>query len=241
MENTLLPISVRRSAGRPRGTITFLAAIWWLVVAALLASACGGSDEPEPAPLPPYNLTHTAADADFVLGWDAIAAACPDVGSLQKVEGFARRGEEVPIGSDGTLAAEADGPEAWKSQRFAVSDGAGGTRRIQVTVSFFDKRGIAEEELRLTAQRTAAAQMMVGAAGGLKVSVVEGDGFVFSRMDSESPIKSEQRFIASDYVLVHVIQTVRAGPAQFCGAEQLDDLAREAGRNAAHATVTPLP
>ena len=82
---------------------------------------------------------------------------------------------------------------------------------------------------------------MVGASGGLQVSIEEGSGFVIARMDSTSPIKSEQRFIASDSILVHVIQTVRAGPAQFCTAEQLDGLAREAGRNLAHATITPLP
>lgn len=231
---------VRRFQDRPRRGMVALLAAMHVVLLAMLASACGGSEEPEP-PRPAYDLTHTAADAEFVLGWDTIVAACPDVGSLQRVEAFARRGEEVPIGADGKLGADADGPMAWKSQRFAVSDGAGGSRRIQVTVSFFDDRGDADEHLRLLAQRTAAASKMVGATGGLKVSVVEGDGFVFSRMDSEIPTRSEQRFSASDHVLVHVIQTVRAGPVQFCGADQLDELAREAGRNAAHATVTPLP
>ena len=176
-----------------------------------------------------------------MLGWDAIVAACPDVGPLPKLDAFARRGEEVPISGGGKLVAEAGGPQAWKSQRFAVSDGAGGSRRIQVTVSFFDERGAAEEHLRLLAQRTSAASLMVGAAGGLKVSVVEGDGFVFSRMDSDVPTRSDQRFIAGGNILVHVIQTVRAGPAPLCTAEKLDELAREAGRNAAHATVTPLP
>ncbi len=234
------PRSARRFDGAPRVLRTALAVTSWLVFAAVLVSACGGSDEPEP-PRPPYDLTHSAADAEFVLGWDAIAAACPDVGPLQKVEAFARRGQAVPIGTDGTLEAKVDGAEAWKVQRFAVSEGAGGSRRIQVTVSFFDKRGAADEHLRLIAQRTGAAAMLVGASGGMQVSVVEGDGFVFARMDSTTPTRSEQRFIASDHLLVHVIQTVRAGPAQLCTAEQLDELAREAGRNVAHATVTPLP
>ena len=217
-----------------------LTATWWLVVAALLASACGGSDEPEPPP-PPYDLTHTAADVEFVLGWDAIVAACPDVGPLPKIGAFARRGEEVPVTGGGKLVAEAGGPEAWKSQRFAASEGAGGSRRIQVTVSFFDERGAPEEHLRLIAQRTSAAQLMVGGTGGLQVTVVEGDGFVFSRMDSTVPTRSDQRFIAGGNILVHLIQTVRAGPAQLCTAEKLDELARETGRNAVHATVTPLP
>ena len=240
MENILGRPWTRLFEGAPRG-MALLAAVLVAALAAGLASACGGEEpEPEP-PRPSYSLTHSAADADFVLGWDAIAAACPDVGPLQKDEAFARRGEAVPIGTDGTLETKADGAQAWKVQRFAVSEGAGGSRRIQMTVSFFDKRGAAEEQLRLMAQRTGAAAMLVGASGGMQVSVEEGDGFVFARMDSTTPTRSEQRFIASDYLLVHVIQTVRAGPAQLCTAEQLDELASEAGRNMAHATVTPLP
>ena len=226
----------------PRRTMTGLAVVSCVVLAAVLASACGGSDgsEAEP-PRPPYDLTHTAADAEAVIGWDAIVAACPDVGALQRVEAFARRGEKVPVGSDTTLEVKADGDTAWKSLRFAASEGAGGSRRIQVAVSFIEKRGVADEQLRLTAQRTSAASAMVGAAGGMRVSVEEGDGFVFSRMDSDIPTRAEQRFVASDNVLVHIIQTVRAGPALLCGSEQLDELAREAGGNAALVRVTPLP
>ena len=235
-------LSARLFDGMPRRTATGLAAVSWVVLAVVLASACGGSDEPEPEPpRSPYNLTHSAADAEFVLGWDAIVAACPDVGALQKVEAFARRGEEVPIGPDGTFAVEADGEAAWKSQRFAASQGAGGRRRIQVTVSFVEERGAADEQVRLTAQRTSAAAMMVGTTGGMKVSVEEGDGFVIARLDSNVPIRSEQRFVGADNVLVHIIQTVRAGPTRLCGVNQLDELAREAGRSAALVRVTPLP
>ena len=226
-----------------RRTEAGLAALFLAVLAAAVAvPACGGSDEPGPEPpRPPYDLTHSAADAEFVLGWDAIVAACPDIAALQKVEAFARRGEEVPIGAGGTLAVDADGDAAWESQRFAASEGAGGSRRIQVKVSFVEKRAAADEYVRLTAQRTSAASIMVGASGGMNVSVEEGDGFVLARLDSQAPIKSEQRFVASDYVLVHIIQTVRAGPTQLCTSEQLDDIAREAGRNGALAKPTPLP
>ncbi len=242
MESTLRFLSARLFEGMPRRTATGLAVVSCALLAAVLASACGGSEEPEAEPpRPPYDLTHTAADADFAIGWDSIVAACPDVGGLQKVEAFVRRGEEVSIGSDGTLKAEVDDDAAWKSRRFAASEGAGGSRRIQVSVSFVEKRGVADDQLRLTAQRTSAAAMMVGAAGGMRVSVEEGDGFVFARLDSDIPIKSEQRFVAADNVLVHIIQTVRAGPTQLCGADQLDELAREAGRNAALVRVTPLP
>ena len=193
--------------------MTGLAVVSCVVLAAVLASACGGSDgsEAEP-PRPPYDLTHTAADAEAVIGWDAIVAACPDVGALQRVEAFARRGEKVPVGSDTTLEVKAGRGHGLEVPAVRRRRRSGRSRRIQVAVSFIEKRGVADEQLRLTAQRTSAASLMVGAAGGMRVSVEEGDGFVFSRMDSDIPTRAEQRFVASDNVLVHIIQTVRAGP-----------------------------
>jgi len=40
-----------------------------------------------------YKLTHTAADAEYILSWDSIVSRCPDIGTFEKMETFVRRGE----------------------------------------------------------------------------------------------------------------------------------------------------
>ena len=232
-----------------------LSAVTIIAVAALaaVASACGGSGAASQTPLPTHALTHTAADAEFVIGWAAIVRRCPAIGKLQKVEAFARRGEEVQSGPDDTLEVTADGPVAWASQRFVSSGGEGGSRTLRVQVSFLEKVGKAEAQVRRTGQTAHGATSLVG-TGGLRVAVKEGDGFVVVQLDSITPIRSEQRFVAGsnrisgeertgtagDNLLVHFIQTARSGPL-LCGAEQLETLAFEVGRNIHLAEMTPQP
>jgi hypothetical protein len=222
-----------------------------LVALAAVVVACSGSDDTDAdtasdldgesqASAATHDLTHSATDAEFVVDWDSIVSKCPEVAGLQRVEAFARRGEEVQIDEGSKLAVEADGPAAWTSRRSVTSDGEGGSRRFQVSVSYLEKRGDAEGQVRLTAQRTSAAAQMMG-GGGMSVSVEEGMGFVVVRLDSSIPIKSEQRFVAGDNLLVHFVQTVRAGPTQLCGAEQLAELARDAGLKMDLLKLTPLP
>ena len=83
--------------------------------------ACNGAS-PSPTPSPTvdslYQLTHTSADAEYILGWDQITKACPTLSEYQKIEGFVRREESIRLKpGDSPMTLAADAPVAWGNIR----------------------------------------------------------------------------------------------------------------------------
>ena len=75
-----------------------------------------------------YELTHSAADAEYILSWDSIVSRCPDIGAYDKQEVFIRRGETKQISSgepSTTSTLEMDSPAAWGSIRVVQTAPAG--------------------------------------------------------------------------------------------------------------------
>lgn len=84
-----------------------------LTVVILVAgvAACGKST---PAT---YELTHSAADAEYILSWDEIVDRCPEIGAYEKQDVFSCRGETTESAPGETVSLPGDSPAAWLSMR----------------------------------------------------------------------------------------------------------------------------
>ena len=67
---------------KTRSRLTTLAIVLVLTVAIMAAGimACGTST-PDETNNTTYKLTHSAADVEYILGWDKIVSQCPDIGA----------------------------------------------------------------------------------------------------------------------------------------------------------------
>lgn len=63
-----------------------------LVIAVMVAGvvACG-KPTPDTTTDATYKLTHSAADAEYILSWDSIAARRPDISAYDRQEAFVHR------------------------------------------------------------------------------------------------------------------------------------------------------
>ena len=84
-----------------------------LVVAVIVAGvvACGKSTPTT------YELTHSAADAEYILSWNSIVSGCPDIDTFDKIEAFVRRGETTQFAPGEPISLAEDYPAAWFSLR----------------------------------------------------------------------------------------------------------------------------
>lgn len=70
--------------------------------------------QPHSDPDPTYELTHSIADAEYILSWDSIVSQCPGIGAYDRIGGFVHRGGSVQLApEESPMSLGEDSPAAW--------------------------------------------------------------------------------------------------------------------------------
>ena len=208
----------RGAALNIRTVILVLAAV--LLVAGV--AACGTSTSTD------YELTHTSADAEYILSWDEIVSRCPDIGSYDKLETFVIRGETKELAPGETVSMPEDSPVAWGCLRSARIEGEGGSiRGLNVFIVFCDTDEYLDEYIQMLEM------------GGM--SFEEDGDFVTSVLAIGPPTQSVQLLVGGKQFLVLILEAASEDETLVCGKDTLEELMDIARSNISALEITPLP
>jgi hypothetical protein len=202
-----------------------------LLIVALVIGAFGCASKeaptptPTPTPTPMYELTHTAADAEYILSWDLIVSQCPDIGNYDKIEAYVYRGGSVQITPGETFGLDADSPAAWASTRFVRTEWAGGSFRSFAVQMMFSE----------TAQDLDEVVQMLG------FPVQQEGDFVTGVLESENPMQSIQIMLSGKHFTVLVGEFASSDQSLFFDKDELTQLLSVARSNISMTEITPLP
>jgi hypothetical protein len=200
-----------------------------LVLAVMAAGVVGcGKGTPDTTNDVSYKLTHSEADAEYILSWDSIVSRCPDIGKYDKQEVFVRRGESKQSDTGGTPALEMNSPAAWASMRMVMTEVKGDSfRGFGVWIFYFDTDEYLDE------------YMSSAQTSGLPFKE-EGD-FMTAVMESGPPTKSVQLHIAGNQFYILFLVTASADESIFFSKEELMELLPTVKKNISSLETTPLP
>jgi hypothetical protein len=193
-----------------------------LMVAGIMA--CGKSTSTTTSPTT-YQLTHSAADAEYILNWDFVVSKCPDIGAYDKISVFAYRGESKQIASGESFSVELNSPAAWASSRFVRTLWTGTNfRSFGITIMFSeDVAGLDElvQMLGFPTQR-------------------EGD-FVTGTIEDEAPMETLQLLLAGNHVVIIIAEVASRDESLFFTKDALSELLSIAKSNISKLELTSLP
>jgi hypothetical protein len=211
--------------GKPEGrqavkrkVILVLAAVW--LVAGL--AAC---DQATPST---YELTHSATDADYILGWDEITDLCPDLEDYDKMEVFIVRGETVesPTGGE-DLSLSENSPVAWESLCLVTKGEGGNVRGFVIMIAFCETDDYLDELIE---------ELNVGG-----VSFEEDGDFMTAVLENELTEQSTDIMLAGKNFLVVIAEFASGEESLFCGRDAIEELIDLARSHISSLEITPLP
>ena len=175
-----------------------------------------------------HNLTHTSQDAEYILSWNILISACPDLADHSKLEGFAGRGQTVQISPDESIELDANSPAAWADTRLVrVQPSTDSYRNFGVEVMYFDKPEYMNEYLQLLEQ----AGLSLQTEGDFKTGVNE----------TNTPVRVLQLLLAGKQIAVSFTETSSTGQQLLCSKEELTGLFNAIEANISSLGITPLP
>ena len=177
-----------------------------------------------------YKLTHSAADVEYILGWDYIVAQCHDIGAYDKIEGFVYRGESMEIAPGETFSLDEDSPAAWSSYRFVRTVWEGG-RFLSFAVGIgFSETAEGLDEL---------VEQLLQPQGIWESVQTEGD-FVTALHETETPMQSTQLFLAGKHFFVLIQEFASSEESLFFDKDSLTELRSIAKDKISLLEITPL-
>jgi len=201
-----------------RTIVLVLAAV--LLIAGL--TACGKSTPTT------YELTHSAADADYILSWDEIADQCPDIDDCEKMEVFVVRGEtaESPTGSE-DLSLSENSPVAWESLRLVTRGEGANIRSFVVLLAFCETNDYLDELIE---------EINIGG-----ISFEEDGEFMIAVLENELTEQSTELMLAGKHFLVVIAEFASGEESLFCGRDTIEELIDLARSRISSLEITPLP
>jgi len=197
-----------------------------LIVVIMVAGviACG-----KPAQDTTYKLTHTAADVEYILSWDSIVAACPDISNYDKQETFIHRGETISNAETSTTSTlEMDSPAAWGSTRSVQITPAGEkVRGFGVWIMYCETAEYLDEYIELIKLQ------------GLPFQ--EDGDYVTAVLESGPPTQSVQLHIAGKQFYILLLDVASSDESLFFGKEKLLGLLPGLKDRIASVEIIPLP
>jgi hypothetical protein len=195
-----------------------------LIVAVIVAGvvACGKSTPTT------YELTHIAADVEYILSWDSIVSRCPDIGTFDKMGAFVRRGETSEFAPGEPFSLPEDSPAAWFSLRGVRTEIVGNSfRSFGVWIMYFETAEYLDEHIEL--------MKMSG------IPFQEDGDFVTAVLESGPPTQSVQLHIAGNQFYVLLMDIASSDESLFFGKEKLMELLPTIKSNISSLEITPLP
>jgi hypothetical protein len=189
-------------------------------------AACGKpTPTPTLTPTPTYELTHSAADVEYILNWDLIVSQCPDIGAYDKIEAFVYRGETVQITPGETFGLDADSPAAWASARFVRTQWEGKTfRSFGVHVMFSETAEDLDELVQML---------------GFPVQK-EGD-FATAVRETDTPMQAIELLVAGKHFAVLIGEFASSEESLFFDKDASIELLSIAKSRISASEITPLP
>ena len=175
-----------------------------------------------------YELTHSAADAEYILSWDSIVSRCPDISTYDKLETFVHRGETTQFAPGEPISLEEDSPAAWGSIRGVRTEWEGNSfRSFGVFTMFFETAEYLDEYIQL--------MQMSG------FPVQEDGDFVTGVLESGAPMQSVQLLLAGNHCCIILMDVASSEESLFCGKDTLTEFISMARSNITSLEITPLP
>jgi hypothetical protein len=176
-----------------------------------------------------YRLTHTAADAEYILNWDLIVSRCPDIGKYDKQEDFVRRGETKQSGTGGTSTLDMESLAAWASIRSVQTAPAEEkVRGFGIMIMYCETDEYLDEYVGLI--------QMTG------FPVQEEGEFVTGVMEAkDSPMKSAQLVLAGKRFVILFMESASSDESLFFSKDELTELLPAVKSNISSLEITPLP
>lgn len=174
-----------------------------------------------------YKLTHSAADAEYIISWDLVVSRCPDIGAYDKQEVFIRRGETKQSGTVGTTTIERNSPAAWGSIRSVQTVPAGEkVRGFGVWITYCENAEYFDE-------------LMLTQTSGFPVKK-DGD-FITGVLEQKTPMQYVQLLLAGKHFTVLIMESASSDESFFFGKEKLMALLPTIKNNISSLEITPLP
>jgi hypothetical protein len=213
---------MKKVAGLTKGIIIMV-----LVIPVMVAGivACGKRN-PDMA-TDTYKLTHSAADAEYILSWDSIVSRCPDISAYDRQEFFIHRGESAQT-IPGAPALNEDALETWASYRFIQTASIGDSAQAFGVFTFYFET---DEEL----DEYVESRRMSG------FPFQEDGDFVTAVMESGPPFQSVQLYIAGKHFAIVITDVASSDKSLFFGKEKLMELLPGVKSNISSLEITPMP
>ncbi len=174
-----------------------------------------------------YKLTHTAADAEYILSWDSIVSRCPAVGTYDKQEFFVYRGESAQT-IPGAPVLNEDSPAAWSCLRGVRTEIVGNSfRSFGVWMWYFETDEYLNEHIQ--SMQTSG------------FPVQEDGDFVTGVLESGPPTQSVQLLLAGKHFAILFMDIASSDESLFFGKEKLMELLPTVKSNISSLEITPLP
>ena len=196
-----------------------------LVLVVLMVAGVAACGESTPTT---YELTHSSADAEYILGWDEIVSQCPDIGSYEKLETFVTRGATAEFAPGEPLSLPEDSPAAWFSIRGVRTEIEGDSfRSFGVWMMFLEYDEYLDEQIELMKMQ------------GLPFQ--EDGDFVTAVLESGPPTQNVQIHLAGNHFYILLMDVASAEESFFCDTDTLEELIAIAKDNIGSLEITPLP
>ena len=174
-----------------------------------------------------YKLTHSAADAEYILSWDSIVSQCPDISAYDKQEAFVHRGESART-VPGAPVLNEDSPAAWASFRGVQTAPTGASAcNFGVLIWYFET----DEEL----DEYVESRQMSG------LPFQENGDFVTAVLESGPPTPAVQLHIAGKHFAIVITDLASSDKSLFFGKEKLMELLPDIKSKISSLEITPLP
>jgi len=175
-----------------------------------------------------YKLTHSAADAEYILSWDSIVSRCPDIGTFEKMETFVRRGEISEFAPGEPFSLAEDSPAAWANIRGVRTEIVGNSfRSFGVWTMYYETAEYLDEHIQ-------SLQM-----SGLPIK--EDGDFMTAVLESGPPTQSVQLHIAGNQFYILLMDIASSDKSLFFGKEKLMELLPNVKSKISSLEITPLP
>jgi len=184
----------------------------------------------KPATDTTYKLTHSAADAEFILSWDSIVSECPDIEAYDKQEGFLYRGETIQISSTKTSSMDIDSPMALSSRLFVfVQKAPAGEnfRGFGIYIMYCETAEYLDDYIEL--------MKMSG------ITFKEDGDYVTAVLESGRPTQSVQLHVVGNQFYILFMATASSDETLFFSKDKLMELISTVKSNISLLEITPLP
>jgi hypothetical protein len=183
---------------------------------------------PTPTGNDTYELAHNLTDLEYIISWDTVASACPDMNDYtkyEKQEAFMGRGN-----AGGFISLDSNSPAMWMIARAVNKITEGGmpsVRNLNVFMWYFETTAEFNEHMDTLEMQGISVQT----EGDLLTAVVE----------QQTPIQSTQLVVAGNHICILIANFASPEETLFFSKEDLMDLLPAMKSKISAIKITPLP